>query len=126
MCFFCKYWCFYSVGIYCCGPCPVKAVREKRVDLLYDIPFIYAEVNADVYTAVVKNGKVLMWNVDTDRVGSLICTKCVDGSSPQDITKTYKKAKGRAKKLQWYCYRNSQVNGLAWLLTANLFNYLCR
>ncbi|XP_048858409.1 transglutaminase 5, like [Brienomyrus brachyistius] len=82
-----------SDGIYCCGPCPVKAVREKQVDLFYDVPFIYAEVNADVHTAVVRNGKVLVWNVDTDRVGSLICTKCVDSSFPQDITNTYKKAK---------------------------------
>nr|XP_040048606.1 LOW QUALITY PROTEIN: protein-glutamine gamma-glutamyltransferase 5-like [Gasterosteus aculeatus aculeatus] len=37
-----------SAGVFCCGPCPVAAVRERRYDARYDAPFIYASVDADV------------------------------------------------------------------------------
>jgi transglutaminase 1 len=33
--------------VYCCGPCPVRAIKAGEVNLPFDGPFIFAEVNAD-------------------------------------------------------------------------------
>lgn len=38
----------FAPGTYCCGPAPVAAVLEGDVNLKYDVPFVFAEVNADV------------------------------------------------------------------------------
>lgn len=35
------------VGVYCCGPAPVKAILKGETHLKYDVPFVFAEVNAD-------------------------------------------------------------------------------
>ncbi|KAM9800711.1 transglutaminase 5, like [Syngnathus typhle] len=82
-----------SRGVFCCGPAPVKAIKERRVDLFYDIPFVYAEVNADVHTCVVSQGRVLSRSVDTERVGPLICTKAVGYPRLHNITPEYKNVK---------------------------------
>ncbi|XP_035634458.1 transglutaminase 5, like isoform X1 [Oncorhynchus keta] len=82
-----------SGGIFCCGPAPVKAIRDRRVDLVYDIPFVYAEVNADVHTVIVKQGQVLSSSIDTERVGSLIVTQTIGSPRPQNITGNYKPTK---------------------------------
>ncbi|XP_070815337.1 transglutaminase 5, like [Chaetodon trifascialis] len=79
-----------SGGVFRCGPAPVKAVKDRRIDLNYDIPFVYAEVNADVRTIIVSNGRVLSYSTDTERVGSLICTKAVGSPRHQNITRDYK------------------------------------
>nr|XP_019952098.1 PREDICTED: protein-glutamine gamma-glutamyltransferase 5-like [Paralichthys olivaceus] len=79
-----------SGGVFCCGPSPVKAIKDRRMDLLYDIPFVYAEVNADVHTVIMSKGRVLSRNKDTERVGSLICTKAVGFPRLQKITGDYK------------------------------------
>ncbi|KAI4883069.1 hypothetical protein NFI96_029359 [Prochilodus magdalenae] len=81
-----------SGGMYRCGPAPVKAIRDQRMDMPYDIPFIYAEVNADVCVCIVRQGQVLSYTTDTERVGSFICTKGLGTNRPQDITSTYKLA----------------------------------
>uniref|UniRef100_A0A3P9QG18 Protein-glutamine gamma-glutamyltransferase 2 n=1 Tax=Poecilia reticulata TaxID=8081 RepID=A0A3P9QG18_POERE len=36
-----------SEGLFCCGPASVTAIRNGEVDLKYDVPFVFAEVNAD-------------------------------------------------------------------------------
>ncbi|XP_077428919.1 transglutaminase 5, like [Vanacampus margaritifer] len=82
-----------SRGVFCCGPAPVKAIKERRVDLFYDIPFVYAEVNADVHTCVVTQGSVVSRSVDTERVGPLICTKVVGWPRLHNITGDYKNVK---------------------------------
>ncbi|KAM4613330.1 transglutaminase 5, like [Polymixia lowei] len=82
-----------SGGVFCCGPAPVTAIRDRRIDLAYDIPFVYAEMNADVHTVVVRDNQVLSSNRDTKRVGALICTKAVAFPWPQDITAEYKHIK---------------------------------
>nr|XP_046239122.1 transglutaminase 5, like [Scatophagus argus] len=79
-----------SGGVYCCGPAPVKAIKDRCIDLFYDIPFVYAEVNADVHTIIVNEGQVLSYSKDTERVGSLICTKAVGFPRYQNITGDYK------------------------------------
>ncbi|XP_061689510.1 transglutaminase 5, like [Syngnathoides biaculeatus] len=82
-----------SRGVFCCGPAPVKAIKERRVDLLYDVPFVYAEVNADVHTLVVSQGRVVSRNVDTERVGPLVSTKAVGSPRMDNVTGDYKKIK---------------------------------
>ncbi|XP_039972459.1 transglutaminase 5, like [Xiphias gladius] len=79
-----------SGGVFCCGPAPVKAIKDRHINVLYDIPFVYAEVNADVHTFIVGQGRVLSHSKDTDRVGSLICTKAVGFPRLQNITEDYK------------------------------------
>uniref|UniRef100_A0A8C8E084 protein-glutamine gamma-glutamyltransferase n=1 Tax=Oryzias sinensis TaxID=183150 RepID=A0A8C8E084_9TELE len=87
-----------SSGVYCCGPAPVKAIRSKRTDVPYDVPFVYAEVNADVHTIIMAQGKVLNVSKDTERVGALICTKAVGLPRLQDITGSYKSVESMAPK----------------------------
>ncbi|KAK7915679.1 hypothetical protein WMY93_011440 [Mugilogobius chulae] len=43
-----------SDGIFWCGPAPVKAIRNGNTDLKYNVPFVYAEVNADCIDWLVK------------------------------------------------------------------------
>lgn len=31
-------------GVFCCGPAPVRAIKEGELTKKYDIPFIFAEV----------------------------------------------------------------------------------
>ncbi|XP_067230338.1 protein-glutamine gamma-glutamyltransferase 5-like [Chanodichthys erythropterus] len=82
-----------SGGIYRCGPAAVKAISEKKVDMPFDVPFVYAEVNADVHKIILRNGKRLSCTVEKDRVGALICTKHPGSKKMQDITAEYKPKK---------------------------------
>ncbi|KAF4079144.1 hypothetical protein AMELA_G00189670 [Ameiurus melas] len=82
-----------SGEVYRCGPAPVKAIRERQLDMAYDAPFIYAEVNADVIVYIVRQRQVLGCTTEKDRVGSLICTKSMGSNRPQDITSSYKHTK---------------------------------
>ena len=31
-----------------CGPCPLKAIKEGDLNVKFDVPFVFAEVNADI------------------------------------------------------------------------------
>ncbi|XP_077459899.1 transglutaminase 5, like isoform X2 [Stigmatopora argus] len=84
-----------SRGVFCCGPAPVRAIKERRVHLPYDVSFVYAEVNADVYTAVVSGGRVVSRSVDTQRVGPVICTKEIGFPRIHDVTADYKNVKSQ-------------------------------
>ncbi|XP_051562884.1 protein-glutamine gamma-glutamyltransferase 5-like [Myxocyprinus asiaticus] len=79
-----------SAGIYRCGPAAVKAILDQKVDAVYDVPFVFAEVNADVRTMITRNGKILESRTDTKRVGALICTKQPGSMQMQNITSEYK------------------------------------
>ncbi|XP_016424424.1 protein-glutamine gamma-glutamyltransferase 5-like [Sinocyclocheilus rhinocerous] len=79
-----------STGMFRCGPAAVKAIYERKVDAQYDVPFVYAEVNADVRTMIVRNGMVLSTSIDKRRVGTLISTKHPGSMRMQDITSEYK------------------------------------
>ncbi|RXN16944.1 glutamine gamma-glutamyltransferase [Labeo rohita] len=79
-----------STGMFRCGPASVKAVYQRKVEAQYDVPFVYAEVNADVHEMVVRDRKVLSKTVDKHRVGSLILTKLPGSMCRQDITSEYK------------------------------------
>ncbi|XP_035747235.1 protein-glutamine gamma-glutamyltransferase 4 [Egretta garzetta] len=87
-----------SEGIFQCGPCPLKAIREGEVYLPFDSKFVYAEVNADkVYWVVKKvNGKdkYIKVNTETQGVGVNISTKAVGQNTREDITAQYKFPEG--------------------------------
>ncbi|XP_072370768.1 protein-glutamine gamma-glutamyltransferase 2-like [Scyliorhinus torazame] len=84
-----------SEGVYCCGPAPVKAIKEGETDICYDVPFIFAEVNADCETWVYsEKGKKMKVDSDTRHVGQKISTKCVGSDDREDITNNYKYPEG--------------------------------
>ncbi|NWW43123.1 TGM4 glutamyltransferase, partial [Pedionomus torquatus] len=87
-----------SQGMFQCGPCPLKAVRDGDVYLPYDSKFVYAEVNADkVYWVVKKvNGKdkYIKINTETQGIGVNISTKAVGRDTREDITAEYKFPEG--------------------------------
>ncbi|XP_030634968.1 protein-glutamine gamma-glutamyltransferase 2 [Chanos chanos] len=92
-----------SSGVYCCGPAPVKAVLEGHTDVKYDVPFVYAEVNADRITwLVMANGSKKCILSDTTSVGQNISTKAVGKDARVDITANYKQNEGSGKEREIY------------------------
>ncbi|OPJ80298.1 protein-glutamine gamma-glutamyltransferase 4 [Patagioenas fasciata monilis] len=87
-----------SQGLFQCGPCSVKAVKEGDVYLPFDGKFVYAEVNADkVYWIVKKvNGKNKFTRIstETEGIGVKISTKAVGEDRREDITSQYKFPEG--------------------------------
>lgn len=81
-------------GVYCCGPAPVKAIKEGDMLLKYDIPFIFAEVNADVVYWVVQGDGMQKQSIRSSDVGKCISTKSVGRDSREDITHNYKYPEG--------------------------------
>ncbi|KAM6169268.1 protein-glutamine gamma-glutamyltransferase 4-like [Rhynchocyon petersi] len=83
-----------SLGVYCCGPSPVIAIRKGDIFIGYDTKFIFSEVNADQITWAVKmvNGKKELKKiaVKTRNVGKRISTKAVGQDCRRDITNEYK------------------------------------
>jgi len=81
-----------SDGQYRCGPTSQSAVRKGMVDLPYDGPFVYAEVNADKlfwkYTGKDKPLKLI--GKKTSGIGLNVSTKAVGRWGRDDITDQYK------------------------------------
>ncbi|AWP02505.1 putative protein-glutamine gamma-glutamyltransferase 5-like isoform 2 [Scophthalmus maximus] len=102
-----------SGGVFCCGPSPVKAVKDRRIDLLYDVPFVYAEVNADVHKIIMSRGRVLSLSRDTENVGAFICTKAVGFPRLQNITGDYKSIKSPTSTLSSRSSTVSEVSTLS-------------
>ncbi|BES89269.1 Transglutaminase family [Nesidiocoris tenuis] len=86
-----------------CGPASVEAVRKGQVGFLYDTPFVFSEVNADV--CHFKEDPQSHWGFSRSRtnqyhVGRRIITKMVgadddNGDSDMwDVTGFYKSAEG--------------------------------
>ncbi|XP_048464341.1 protein-glutamine gamma-glutamyltransferase 2-like isoform X2 [Rhincodon typus] len=87
-----------SEGIYCCGPAPVKAIKEGAVDMKYDIPFVFAEVNADQVTWIqFRDGRKEKVHVETQHVGKNISTKMCGRPDREDITDSYKYSEGSSQ-----------------------------
>ncbi|KAM3878477.1 protein-glutamine gamma-glutamyltransferase 2 [Diretmus argenteus] len=87
-----------SDGVYCCGPAPVAAIRKGDIHLKYDIPFTFAEVNADcIDWLIFANGEKMKIYSDTKRVGHNISTKSVGSDKRKNITGTYKHGEGTTK-----------------------------
>ncbi|XP_070094410.1 protein-glutamine gamma-glutamyltransferase Z isoform X3 [Equus przewalskii] len=84
-----------SSGLFCCGPASVKAIKEGEVQLPYDTPFVYAEVNADEVIWLFGDGQaqeILAHN--TSSIGNEISTKMVGSDQRQNITSSYKYPEG--------------------------------
>uniref|UniRef100_A0A3Q2QI65 Protein-glutamine gamma-glutamyltransferase 2 n=1 Tax=Fundulus heteroclitus TaxID=8078 RepID=A0A3Q2QI65_FUNHE len=80
-----------SDGMFCCGPAPVSAVRNGDTHLKYDVPFVFAEVNADCITWLVKrDGSQVKIHSEDHRIGQSISTKAIGTSKRMDITNSYK------------------------------------
>ncbi|XP_019395102.1 PREDICTED: protein-glutamine gamma-glutamyltransferase E-like isoform X2 [Crocodylus porosus] len=88
-----------SEGIYQCGPASVTAIKEGDVDLKYDAPFIFAEVNADriAWSYNYKTGKKTPLHTDTKTIGQSISTKAVGSYARVDVTNNYKYEEGSQK-----------------------------
>uniref|UniRef100_A0A673ITC0 Protein-glutamine gamma-glutamyltransferase K n=1 Tax=Sinocyclocheilus rhinocerous TaxID=307959 RepID=A0A673ITC0_9TELE len=84
-----------SQGSYRCGPTPVSAVRNGQVDLKFDTPFVFAEVNSDrIYWQKKPDGSLSQVHVEKNSIGQHISTKAVGSDARVDITHLYKYPEG--------------------------------
>ncbi|XP_075702989.1 protein-glutamine gamma-glutamyltransferase 5-like [Rhinoderma darwinii] len=91
-----------SGGTFCCGPAPVKAVKEGDVDVDYDVAFVFTEVNGDVIHWVLRDGGVEKGQVDVLSIGKTISTKSVGSNTIEDITNQYKYEDGSTQERAVY------------------------
>jgi len=83
--------------VFCCGPASVRAIKEGELTFPYDIPFLYAEVNADVVEYIkLRDGRVFKMEGSTVEVGKSISTKALGRDEREDITHNYKYPEGKA------------------------------
>ncbi|XP_051835926.1 protein-glutamine gamma-glutamyltransferase E [Antechinus flavipes] len=84
-----------SQGVFQCGPASVIAVREGDVNLDFDMPFVFSEVNADQITWIIgPNDNKKQTSSKTSSVGRFISTKAVGSNSRMDVTDKYKYPEG--------------------------------
>nr|XP_021325485.1 transglutaminase 1 isoform X1 [Danio rerio]XP_021325486.1 transglutaminase 1 isoform X1 [Danio rerio] len=84
-----------SQGSYRCGPTPVSAVRSGQVNLRFDTPFVFAEVNSDkIYWQRNADGSFRQVSVEKNSIGQRISTKAVGSDTRVDITHLYKYPEG--------------------------------
>ncbi|XP_040186498.1 protein-glutamine gamma-glutamyltransferase 2 [Rana temporaria] len=98
-----------SADIYCCGPAPVFAVKEGDLGLKFDVPFVFAEVNADVIYYVTQKDGTVRQTLNTAQVGQKISTKAVGKDTREDITHTYKYPEGSDDERRVYEKANQAV-----------------
>ncbi|NIG58242.1 protein-glutamine gamma-glutamyltransferase E [Pontoporia blainvillei] len=89
-------------GVFQCGPASVIALREGDVHLDYDMPFIFAEVNADRITWIYNawTGSLKKNSSNTHTIGKYISTKAVGSYSRMDVTEKYKYPEGSSQERQ--------------------------
>ncbi|XP_061779708.1 protein-glutamine gamma-glutamyltransferase E-like isoform X2 [Nerophis lumbriciformis] len=98
-----------SDGIYQCGPASVIAIHDGEINLPYDIPFVFAEVNADcVDWIVISDGTKISMFSDTKRVGKKISTKVVGSKERENITRYYKPEEGSEEERAVFKYAISK------------------
>uniref|UniRef100_A0A1I8I3T9 protein-glutamine gamma-glutamyltransferase n=2 Tax=Macrostomum lignano TaxID=282301 RepID=A0A1I8I3T9_9PLAT len=84
-----------SDSIFRTGPCPVKAIKQGKLDVDFDTPFIYAEVNACIkHWQKNADGTNKELYSDPTKVGRSISTKAVGSEDRLDITDQYKFPEG--------------------------------
>uniref|UniRef100_A0A8D3D5S1 Protein-glutamine gamma-glutamyltransferase 2 n=1 Tax=Scophthalmus maximus TaxID=52904 RepID=A0A8D3D5S1_SCOMX len=97
-----------SEGVYCCGPIPVRAIKEGELTFKYDAPFVFAEVNADTITYTKKNDGSISKVITTTAVGQKISTKSVGSDAREDITHLYKYPEGSDEERDTFKKANHQ------------------
>ncbi|XP_063816592.1 protein 4.2-like [Pseudophryne corroboree] len=110
----------YNGALYCCGPAPVRAIKEGRVDFNYDTKLIFSKVFTDRVVWVRNvNGYFSKAFSNARHVGDGISTKSVGSEVQNDITHDYKYPKGsteeyeavqRAKQLMLKNHQMSENN----------------
>ncbi|XP_069102902.1 LOW QUALITY PROTEIN: hemocyte protein-glutamine gamma-glutamyltransferase-like [Argopecten irradians] len=75
-----------SDGLYCCGPCPLLAIKKGDVTVPYDGRFIFGEVNADKVYWQMKDGTIKKLRVKTDSVGQYISTHRPRCMGPAEVS----------------------------------------
>ncbi|XP_075384875.1 protein-glutamine gamma-glutamyltransferase 2 [Tenrec ecaudatus] len=96
-----------SEGTYCCGPVPVRAIKEGDLSTKYDAPFVFAEVNADVVNWIQQDDGTMHKSVNHSLVvGLKISTKRVGSDEREDITHTYKYPEGSAEEREAFLKAN--------------------
>ncbi|XP_055977632.1 protein-glutamine gamma-glutamyltransferase 2 isoform X2 [Sorex fumeus] len=96
-----------SEGTYCCGPVPVRAIKEGDLTPKYDAPFVFAEVNADVVDWIQQEDGSMHKSVNHSLiVGQKISTKRVGRDEREDITHTYKYPEGSAEEREAFTRAN--------------------
>ncbi|KAG6924595.1 transglutaminase 3 [Chelydra serpentina] len=93
-----------SEGIYQCGPASLIAIKEGDVDLDYDSPFVFAEVNADriTWTYNIRTRETKPISSETKSVGQFTSTKAVGSYARVDVTNNYKYEEGSRKEREIY------------------------
>uniref|UniRef100_A0A4W6C7B9 Protein-glutamine gamma-glutamyltransferase 2 n=1 Tax=Lates calcarifer TaxID=8187 RepID=A0A4W6C7B9_LATCA len=97
-----------SEGVYCCGPVPVRAIKEGELTFKYDAPFVFAEVNADVTSFMKKKDGSISKVTYTTTVGQKISTKSVGSDAREDITHLYKYPEGSDEEREAFRKANHQ------------------
>ncbi|KAM4741223.1 protein-glutamine gamma-glutamyltransferase E-like [Anableps anableps] len=99
-----------SEGTFCCGPAPVSAILNGDTHLKYDVPFVFAEVNADCVTWLVKrDGSKVNIHSDKNRIGQNISTKSIGTSKRMNITDSYKQREGTTQERAVFQYALTRV-----------------
>lgn len=86
---------FVFSDVFCCGPVPLKAIKEGQLNVKYDAPFVFAEVNADVKTFMKRPDGTTEEVISSAFVGQRISTKSVGSDQREDITHLYKYPEGK-------------------------------
>ncbi|KAI4879151.1 hypothetical protein NFI96_021248, partial [Prochilodus magdalenae] len=98
-----------SDEVYCCGPVPVRAIKEGDLAAKYDAPFVYSEVNADVVEYItLRDGRHVKIDGSTTEVGQCISTKAVGSDEREDITHLYKYPEGSEEERRVFEKANHQ------------------
>ncbi|GIY43593.1 hemocyte protein-glutamine gamma-glutamyltransferase [Caerostris extrusa] len=92
-----------SEGAYRAGPASLVAIRRGEISYLYDAPFVFAEVNADIVHWQIDDSSDFGWKklkTNTYHVGRLVVTKRIGFDSDigiqdmEDISDEYKSKEG--------------------------------
>ncbi|KAF7237180.1 Protein-glutamine gamma-glutamyltransferase E [Varanus komodoensis] len=98
-----------SEGIFQCGPASLTAIKAGDVQLNYDGPFVFAEVDADIRYSIYDAGTVTPVAADITRVGQAISTKTVGRNDRQDITDSFKYPAGSPEERAAYANARSKL-----------------
>ncbi|KAL7990176.1 hypothetical protein Chor_010530 [Crotalus horridus] len=101
-----------SSGIFQCGPTSLTAIKEGDVDLVYDCPFVFSEVNADRFTWAYdrSTGEKKLIYSETQSIGQNTSTKRVGSYARQDVTGNYKYPEGSAKEREIFRKARGKLN----------------
>ncbi|XP_051887232.1 protein-glutamine gamma-glutamyltransferase 2a [Pristis pectinata] len=100
-----------SEGIFCCGPASLKAIKNGDVNLNFDTPFVFAEVNADMVSWLVrKDGSRTKIDVNSRLIGQFISTKAVGSDDREDVTHNYKYPEGSEEERNIFHKANKSIS----------------